>query len=237
MTLQPYQEASEEIIRQSAAPFKFAGQAASLGTAVVGSGAILNKVLPFLNSYIPKNLAMKGISKINPILGKFIQSSEKQGHSMDDILDFIKQKAGTGEQQKPPEQQNIISQYSPELLSFLEDHITKGRAPLEAGALAQLDPKFKKIISKMEADHKAPFSSILQTIFGENAKDKALKKFIEHKKKKSMMEEIRDQFKENYGDIIANQQGQQAAQAQQSQAQPGNADQALLAALDKILKM
>lgn len=184
--------------------------AIGLTTAATGLG-ISSRILPFLSEYIPADLAMKGISKISPKLGQFLQKGQSMGLDIKEGFDFIKNNLEKSNQtqessQKPPEQQNIISQYSPELLAFLEDHINKGRQPLEAGALAQLDPTFKKIISKMEADHKAPFSSILQTIFGSPQQ-------------------------------VAPQTAQSQMQQPQQQGQQGNGDQALLAALDKILKM
>lgn len=68
--------------------------------------------------------------------------------------------------QQPMQQHNIIEQYSPELHQFILSHTKQGRSPLEAGALAQLDKKFMNVIKKIESDHKAPFSAILESIFG-----------------------------------------------------------------------
>jgi hypothetical protein len=230
---------------------------------------LLNKILPFLNEYIPEELALKGINKVSPKIGSFLQKGLASGLPIAGGLAFLKdQLQGTKQQkidrtlrpdeqagltrqaqskaetqklkgaaklgiglagglgaglagnalldqmqpqqgapevqqpqqsQQAPDQRNIISQYSDELDSFLNKLIQQGRNPLEAGALAQLHPKFQKIISKMEQDHKAPFSSILSSIYG---------------------------------------QGQQSQpQSQQPNTQNGNTDSALLAALDKILKM
>ena len=75
--------------------------------------------------------------------------------------------------QQPSEQRNILQQYSPELFEFIRSEMEKGRSPLEAGALAEINGKFKKIIQQMVKDHKTPFSSILESIFaGTQAQEK-----------------------------------------------------------------
>jgi hypothetical protein len=144
--------------------------AANVGTAALGVGTAvagakgLSKVLPFLNEFIPAELALKGISKISPELGKFLKTGQSMGLDLKSGLDFLNNKLKS---QASTEQKNIIAQYSDELNNFLQDYINKGRTPLEAGALAQLDPKFKNVIKKIEQDHKTNFSSILQSIFGQ----------------------------------------------------------------------
>lgn len=168
--MQPYQEATEEIRRQGELPLKTAKTLGSVGasaaTAYLGGGAI-NRILPFLSKYIPEDLVKKGLSKIDPRYGKFIDKALSHGKSIEEIKDFIGEKIqGSQETKTAPEQRSIIEQYSPELFQFLKGEIDKGRAPLEAGALAQLQEPFKKIIKKMSEDHKAPFSSILQSVFG-----------------------------------------------------------------------
>ena len=112
-----------------------------------------------------------------------------------------------------PDQKNPIQQHSDELHAFLDNEIKKGRQPLEAGALAQLQPKFKKVIKKLEEDHKTPFSSILQSIYGEG---------------------------EQQSKAALQPQPEQAQSMQQGQPQPGqqgNGDQDLIAAFQKILQM
>lgn len=74
-------------------------------------------------------------------------------------------------QAQPPsipskENRNIIQQYSPELFEFLQEQIQKGNNPIAAGAAAQNNSKFSNIIKKISKDHKADWSSILQTVFG-----------------------------------------------------------------------
>ena len=137
----------------------------------------------------------------------------KSGLNVKDGFNFINQKRlQESEQKEPPKQdRNIIEQYSPELFQFLQGEIQNGRAPLEAGALAQNLGKFNKEIKKLEKDHKSPFSAILQTVFGEGEGMQARQ---------------------------APQQPQQAQPGQPGQQQGSqNNDQDLLQAFDKILKM
>lgn len=138
---------------------------ASLGTAAAG-GALASKVMPFLNQYIPAGLAMKGINKVSPQLGAFLQKGHEMGLDVEEGLDFIKGKLG-GERKEPAKQdRNIIQQESPELHTFIDQEIRKGRKPIEAGALAQNDKRFSDVIKKLMKAHKTPWSSIIQSIYG-----------------------------------------------------------------------
>lgn len=155
------------------------GSVTSLGAAAGGaiSAGIVGKIAPFLNKYIPVDLAIKGISKISPKLGSFLQDGLSKGLSAKEGLEFIKEKAGLkDEPKKEAEKKNIVEMYSPELHQFILDQMNQGRSPLEAGALASLEKKgqkdFKKIIKKIEGDHKAPWSAILQTVYGQGEKPK-----------------------------------------------------------------
>lgn len=201
--MQPYQEASEEILRESKLPGQALQTGVKTAAGLIGGGAILNKISPFLNKFIPPSIATKALSKIDPRFGKFIKSATDNGHTSEEALEFIKEKVS--EPEKPKENRSIIQQYSDELDAFIKNHIQQGRQPLEAGAIAQFDPKFKKVIAQMEKDHKIPFSAILES---------------------------------TYGSAQQSQQPQQPIPQQQpQQAQGGNNDQMLMAALEKILQM
>lgn len=171
--MQPYQEAAEEIRRQGELPIKSAKQAASFAGSAAAGSAMVGRIVPWLSKYIPEELAIKGLAKIDSRLGGFIKKAMSEGYDFDEVKNFIGEKMGGAENKKPPsakENQNIIQQYSPELHQFISEHIQQGRSPLEAGAIAQLDRKggksFKSIIKKIEQDHKSPFSAILQTVYG-----------------------------------------------------------------------
>lgn len=195
--MQPYQRESQAVQAQKKLPGQILKKTALAAPALLSGGAILGRVLPLLDSLVPKNIAAKGLAKIDPRLGKVIEGAVNSGRTIDDALGFIKEKI----EPSKSNQQSIIEQYSPELFQFLNDQIQKGRQPLEAGALAETSGKFKKAIKDMVTDHKTPFSSILETVFG------------------------------------SAQQPQQPQRQTTEPMQSTNSDQALLSALDKILKM
>jgi len=145
------------------------GAVGTLGAGALGSKAI-SKVLPFLSEYIPEDLAYKGINKVMPGLGTFLKSGMKQGLTLKSGLDFLRGEVEQKTKQEPAkENRNIIEQYSPELHQFIKSKIDTGEDPLRAGASAIFSQgkKFEKIIKKIEKDHNTPFSSILQTVYGQ----------------------------------------------------------------------
>jgi hypothetical protein len=165
--MQPYQRATEEIIRQGEAPLSLAKTAGQIGSAVLTGytgSSIAGRVLPMLSKYIPQELAIKGLNKIDPRFGKFVNKAMSGGQTFDSIRDFLEEKAQEG---LPAKQSgNIIEQESPELHKFLDQEIKKGRKPIEAAAIAQNDKKFSNIINKLMKSHKTPWSSIVESIFG-----------------------------------------------------------------------
>lgn len=142
--------------------------------AVSGLGA---KVLPFINEYIPSDLAVKGISKVAPKIGDFLRTGQSMGLDIEKGLQFVKDNIVKREEKSPKNQKNtqkhrnIIEQYSPELHDFIVKEVQGGRSPLEAGAIATISKKgergFKDVIDKIVKDHKAPWSAILQTVYGD----------------------------------------------------------------------
>ena len=179
--MRPSERAAESILKKRDSVEKEEGYikkglklAAGAGATALGVG-ISSKILPFLNEHIPIDLAIKGISKISPKVGDFLKKGMAKGLDAKEGLNFVKDKINESQQQqKQPEKQsqtaqqnkNIIEQYSPELHEFLKNELAKGRPHLEAGALAQINDKFKKVIKKIEEDHKTPFSAILDTVYG-----------------------------------------------------------------------
>lgn len=171
--MQPFQSASEELKRQGEVPIKVAskaiGSAAGVASAAAG-GLALSRVMPLLSKYVPEDLAIKGLSKINPGFGKFINKALQAGESFDEIKSFITEKAEEGEGEKSSkDERNIIEKYSPELNSFMDQEVKKGRSPIEVGAIAQHDKRFQDVISKMSKDNKTNWSSIIESVFGNNS--------------------------------------------------------------------
>ena len=169
--MRPDEEASEAYIARDK---KFRqniktgiGAAASIaGTA--GLGGLASKVMPFLNQYVPMGLAMQGINKVAPKLGEFLRRGQSMGLDVKDGMAFIKSKLDPeGNDQAVKEDKNVIQKYSPELHQFIDEQLKRGRSSLEAGAIAQNDKRFSDTIKKITKDHKAPWSSILQAVYGE----------------------------------------------------------------------
>lgn len=160
-TLRPDERASQAEIERSQRLQRTAQGIA--GTALT-IGAT-SKVLPFLSEMLPMDLAIKGISKVAPGIGNFLKKGMSQGLDVKDGFDFIKQNF-MKDQEKAPDKRNIIEQYDPELFRFMNEGIQKGRAPLQVGAIAEMGGKFKDSIKKMVRDHKTPWSSIIETVFG-----------------------------------------------------------------------
>jgi hypothetical protein len=215
--MQPYQQASEESNRQSYRPF----QAAATAAIPAAKSLMGGKIASMLSKYIPANLAMKGLSKIDPRLGKFASLAQEAGHSFDEVKGFIGEKI-QGSEEPAKQAKNIIEQESPELHQFVLDEIKKGRKPIEAAALAQNDKRFADIVKKLMKKHKTSWSKIIEGIFGVgdtalSSKEDATKKFREHQKKQTGQQRELDRFNNYYGP----QQGQQ----QQPNQVAGNAGQ------------
>ncbi len=220
--MQPYQEASQEIRRQGETPLKalktlgsVAGTAATFGA----GAAIAKRVLPFLSPYISEDLAIKGLSKIDPRFGNFINTAKTHGTPFEEIKEFIKQKATGGEEQEEEpfkkaevEDENIIKQYSPKLFSMVEKAIQGGRTIEEVEGIARSpEHKFDKTIKNMENSLGMTFYDIVRSVFGGPKRNE--------KQDKNMAA-----------------QGQQQMQPQQPQQQnaPGQGQKALLDIMQKI---
>jgi len=50
----------------------------------------IRKIFPFLSGYVPDDLALKGISKINPSLGKFLTNGLTKGLSLATGLEYLR---------------------------------------------------------------------------------------------------------------------------------------------------
>lgn len=142
--------------------------AASMG--IPAGGKLYSKIKPFLSSYIPADLAVKGISKISPNLGKFFKEGKSLGLDVKGGLDYLKENMFEQEQkqEKSPSEKNIIQKYSPNLHEYLTDLINTGLSPAEAATKARrfLDKKEQDTIKKIEKDYKADWLSIVESIFG-----------------------------------------------------------------------
>lgn len=172
--MNPYERTSEAMKRQSEGPKRFAKSALPIATTVATASfaPVLSRAAPFLSQYIPEAQAIKGLSRVSPQFGKFVQNALDSGYDFKQVKEFIGQQINDSKktnEEPAKENRNIIEQYSPELFQFINEQV-KGRGldPLQAGAIAQNEPKFSQIIKKISEDHKSPWSNILQSVFGNN---------------------------------------------------------------------
>ena len=190
--MQPYQRASQSLQNQGAMPFKIAGQvasvAASLGAASAGA-SVLGKALPFLNKYIPRNLAVQGLNKIDPRFGKFIDEIEQNGYSFEDAREYIKSKLekeinpeqpqvieepqiqeeqqNISDKESKDDSKNILMKFSPRLAQEVENYIKSGH-PIEEIEKIVRSPgsKLAKNVDYIEQSLGMTFYDILRSIYG-----------------------------------------------------------------------
>jgi hypothetical protein len=68
---------------------------------------MITKILPFLNDLIPTALAFKGLSKLNPKIGKYLSAATAAGYGAKEALGYLKEQLGGEEQEqglRPDEQ-------------------------------------------------------------------------------------------------------------------------------------
>lgn len=171
--MEPYQKAAEKLRTSGEYPLNLAkniglsaigGGAAKLGSSALAS--LLPKVKALINEYVPDELSKKGLEKLDPRFGQFIKGGEQEGYDYGEIRKFIGEKVDKSEQENAKQSKNIIEQYSPELHQFIDNEVKGGRTPTQAAAIAQNDKKFQEIIKKLSKDHKTPWSSIVESIYG-----------------------------------------------------------------------
>jgi len=162
--MQPYQEASEEIQRQKRAPGELLQNVGETALSYTGGGLVARRVLPFLSRFVPGDLAMKGLSKISPSMGKFIGAALGAGQSPDEVKEFIAGKVKDEEKEKS--QRNIVQQHDPELHTYIKDYMGKGKSFLWAGQQALKHGRFKMAIDKMKKTYKVPWEEILNSVYG-----------------------------------------------------------------------
>lgn len=171
--MQPYQSASQEIRRRDQAPsnaLKKGGALALQAGSAYAGGATLSKVLPFLSSYIPQSLAIKGLSKVDPRFGKFITQAMDQGSSFDEVKEFIKDKAQGNPQVKEQQEEgdeDIILKFSPKLSKLVTKLVEAGHPIEEVEQIARSPgQRSAKDVEHMEKSLGMTFYDILRSVFG-----------------------------------------------------------------------
>ena len=234
--MQPYQAASEEINRQAQAPLKTLKKVGSLA----GGAAIAGRILPFLSKHIPGELMRKGISKIEPRLGKFIEGALNNGYDIDNVRGFIVDKFSPKEEepQEQTQEHPIIKQAKdfetnyPDIVKALMSHINNGRSPQEAAEILKTSTPFSQKIKKIEKDNGKNFVDFILEMMGGNQSSQMQQPQQSQQQGQSIPGGSAE------ANAFANLQNPQQGTPGTPQQQPqNNNDQAIMAALDKILKM
>lgn len=137
------------------------GGAASAGSKAISS--LLPTIGALINEYVPDKLSQTGLSKVDPRFNKFIQGALSEGYSYDDVRSFLGDKIKNSQTK---ENRNIIEQYDPELHTYITQKMKKGKTHIEAGQKALGHGRFKRAIDKLTKDHKIPWTSILESVYG-----------------------------------------------------------------------
>jgi protein-tyrosine-phosphatase len=167
--MQPYQTASEEINRQAQAPLKTLKKVGSL----IGGAAIAGRILPFLSKHIPGELMRKGLSKIEPRLGKFVEGAINNGYDIEEVRNFMSEKFSPKEQEEP--QENPIAKQAkdfetnyPDIIQALMSHINNGQSPEAAAAILKQSTPFSQKIKKIEKETGKNFVDFILEMMGGN---------------------------------------------------------------------
>jgi len=89
-------ESAEREIEEAERPERLAKKALSIGASAVGLGSLgigkgmIKKLLPFLNTALPEDIAVKGISKVNGRFGKFIEAGIKKGLPVAGAIEYLR---------------------------------------------------------------------------------------------------------------------------------------------------
>lgn len=183
------------------------GVTAGAGLALAGGAA---RILPFLSEHIPLDLAIKGISKINPKIGNLLNEGTKMGLNVSEGLDYLKSQFSQAEE--PAKKRNPLQDFEtnyPELAQGLMNTIQNGQTPQAAAAILKQSTSLGKQVKKLEKEVGKNFIDYVLELFGPQGEG-----------------------------MQPQQQPQPISQGQQNAPQQGGSiDQDIMAALDKILKM
>ena len=191
--------------------------AIGLGGSFIGAG-LASKVLPFLSEFIPADLALKGINKVAPEIGKFLKKGQSMGLNLKEGFNFIKENIQPKKEEQSQEnpvvkQAKDFETNYPEITRHIANHIQNGRSPQEAAAIIKVAPYHKKQVKKIEKETGKNFVDFIVEMMGGN--------------QSSQMQQPQQM----------QQQAPQGTPGTQQQQPQINNDQAIMSALEKILKM
>jgi len=146
-----------------------AKNALSAATAATGAAALSSRISPFLSQYITPDLAIKGISKISPKMGEFLQKGMSMGLPIQEGLDYIRDNLNPAkediENKQPNQELNELGQFSPELQQFIEQQIQAGKSPDHAAALAGSEKGLHEIVKGIEKKINMPFTKFVRELY------------------------------------------------------------------------
>ncbi len=114
---------------------------------------MVNAILPLLHKAIPAILAAKGVSKLNPKLGKFISGAVAGGYTIDQAVDFLrdkfenpanrkeKERLATTSNLRPDEEASAADIKHSEMLPNIIQNLLSGGGAALGGAIASKGKK------------------------------------------------------------------------------------------------
>lgn len=228
---------------------------------------LINKTLPFLNKLIPPAIAIKGLSKIDNRLSSFIQDALASGYTTDNVLDLLRTSVQSpAERQEmqnlkgmsqagnlhPEQQRSLQNRESQESVGKAISSVaglTGGLMGMDRGQQMPTTPSSESV----QAPKAAPSQPQQQNIIAQYSDQ--LRAFLDeqigqgrspleagalaqlHEKFKGPISQMEKDYKTNFSSILEATYGSGQQQGRTQGSQGNNADSALIAALDKILKM
>ena len=168
--------ASQETIRRSQQFGKNVGNIAKAGLGVAGA-ALSARLAPLLSPYLSPSLALKGIEKVAPDLGRKIRRGLEEGLTLEDGINYLRKAFNPGqeESQEPQGQeqhpnitplQDLEARY-PQLMRALMRSIQNGTPPDGAAAILKNFTEFNKDISAIERETGKNFVDLIIELMGE----------------------------------------------------------------------
>jgi hypothetical protein len=128
---------------------------------------ISSKIAPFLSEYIPKELALQGISKVAPKVAEILKKGVGQGLDLGEGLNYIKDLVNK-KQEPSIVSEESIRKIAPELHNFIKDYKSRGRSAEEVIAISGLPNSkvnYKKQLMLLEKNFKIPSLDIIKKAY------------------------------------------------------------------------
>jgi hypothetical protein len=147
---------------------KGAGAVVGAGATLLGAG-LASKVMPFLNEFVPVELALKGINKVSPQIGQFLKKGQSMGLNVQQGLQFLKNNLQPNQSNQPAQQANPLQEFEtnyPDIAQALNGYIQQGQSPDAAAAILKSSTPFGKKIKDLEKNVGKNFIDYVLELFG-----------------------------------------------------------------------